>query len=191
MKNKILAIAQKLFPGYEKDIDSLTPYLEHKKYKAGDLLVREGETLDYVAFVLKGVLRKYFQNHCRDGQTLYFSFEGSIVAEMQTLLHNRPAIYSIQAVEDVELITLKSHHIDALCEQFPFLQQFSLPQLEKAYTRELEKLVISAASTAENRYRQMLVQQPDIIMRVPGHYIASYLGIRPESLSRIRRTVAS
>jgi len=190
VKNKILAIAQKLFPGYEKDIDGLVPYLEYKKYKAGDLLVSEGESLDYVGFVLKGVLRKYFQNHSRDGQTLYFSFEGSIVAEMQTLLHNRPAIYSIQAVEDVELIVLRSQHIDSLCDKFPFLQQLSLRQLEKAYTHELEKLVISAASTAENRYRQMLVQEPDIIMRVPGHYIASYLGIRPESLSRIRRNVA-
>jgi CRP-like cAMP-binding protein len=190
VKNKILAIAQALFPGCGKDIESNIPYFELKKYKAGDLLVRDGETLDYVGFVFKGVLRKYFQNHSRDGQTLYFSFEGSIVAEMQTLLHNRPAIYCIQAVEDVELIVLRSHHIETLSQKFLFLQQLSLRQLEKAYTNELEKLVISTASTAESRYRQMLVQQPDIIMRVPGHYIASYLGIRPESLSRIRRNIA-
>jgi CRP-like cAMP-binding protein len=190
VKNKILAIAQRLFRGYEKDIESLIPYLEYKKYKSGELLVCEGEKIDYVGFVLKGVVRKFYQNHSRDGQTLYFSLEGSIIADIHSLLHNRPAIYCIQAVEDVELIVLQSCHIETLCERFPFLQQLSLRQIEKAYTRELEKLVISAASTAESRYRQMLVQQPDIIMRVPGHYIASYLGIRPESLSRIRKSVA-
>ena len=190
MKNKIISIAKSLFPGHDQEIDELMPFFEYRKIKAGELLIEEGESYAYVGFVLKGALRKFYRNNSKDGQTLWFSFEGSVIADINSILHDKPAIYCIQALENTELMVLPSCYLESLCERFSFLKDFCPQQLERAYTKELEHLVISAAFSAEIRYVKILEQQPDIIVRIPGHYIASYLGIRPESLSRIRKHLA-
>ena len=130
------------------------------------ILLEEGKVADRLFFIHKGALRLFFYNEGKD-ITFQFFFEGDFVASFDSLYKRKPSLFSLESIEQTEVFAIKREDFYSLMEQTPLLK------------REYEEKLIE-------RYEELLREYPGIIQRVPQHYIASYLGITPVSLSRIR-----
>jgi CRP-like cAMP-binding protein len=153
-----------------------------KKYA---FYLKEGQVCKGMAIVNKGGLR-YFSRSEKGDHTIGFAFEGEWIGDYESFLLQVPSLDFIEALEDCELFTLSYADMQAL---YQYSQRF-----EKFGRIIAESLFISAAKqkrnlmmqSAEDRYLELLSSQPHIFERLPQHLIASYLGIQPQSLSRIR-----
>lgn len=119
--------------------------------------------------------------------TTNFFFEGSYVLNFMSLITGEPSDEYIQALEDSEIISLPQKKMERLREKFPNCQKFGRLIAEKAFVSMYRRQQAFLFLTPQERYLQLLEKRPKVIERVPQHYIASYLGITPEYLSRLRR----
>ena len=149
------------------------------------VLLEEGKIADKIYLVRKGCLRLFFYNEGKD-ITFQFFFEGDFVASFDSLYRGAHSLFSLESIEPSEVVSIKKedfyHKIESnlslrllyeekIIERFSFYQHLFLSRIK---------------NTPQQRYEELLKEYPNIIQRVPQHYIASYLGITPVSLSRIR-----
>jgi len=149
------------------------------------VLLHEGEISTHLFFVKKGCLRIWFNKDGKD-ITFQFFFERQGVSSIDSLLSNTPSMFTIESIEPTLLITLSKDHFDQLLHYYPDLKD-SLQEILFQRFRNYAALFLSMIKdTPRERYEDLIRNHPEIIQRVPQHYIASYLGITPISLSRIR-----
>lgn len=158
---------------------------EHLSVPGKTVLLEEGKVADKLYMIRKGCLRLSFFNDGRD-ITFQFFFEGDVVASFNSLHHRQPSLFSLETLEPAELSVIKKNDFYDLIQRIPSLRQaYEEKLIERFHTYQL--LFLSRIrNTPQQRYEELLKEHPDIIRRVPQHYIASYLGITPVSLSRIR-----
>lgn len=154
--------------------------------KKGELLARNGEICRQVSFINKGLLRMFY---LVDGKEICTGFgkENEYLAQYDSFLTKQPSAGNIDALEDCELINLSYDNMHALYEEEPVFQVFGRRIAELLFimisTQKKQLLILKP----EERYNYVLVNQAFIIQRVPQYMIASYIGITPEHLSRIRK----
>lgn len=152
---------------------------------AKTVLLEEGMVADRIYLIRKGCLRLFFYNEGKD-ITFQFFFEGDFVASFDSLYKGSPSLFSLESIEPAELqyimradfygimendLSMRLMYEEKIIERFSFYQRLFLSRIK---------------NTPQQRYEELLKEYPNIIQRVPQHYIASYLGITPVSLSRIR-----
>lgn len=144
-----------------------------------------GATCRTIYFIHSGLARVYYK---RDGIdiTENFSFQNQIVVRVESLFSGQPSRKGIQILEDSELIAIDASRLLQLYDQYPDLERLFRKVFEASYVETIRRIESFQFYGAEERYRRLLETQPEIIQRVPLKYIASYLGITPGSLSRIR-----
>lgn len=150
-----------------------------------DYLVFEGQLCRYLYFLQHGALRGFYN---LDGKeiTYWFAFEDDFVTSFHSFITQQPAIENIQLLEGSVLWAISKDNLSRLMNQHHDLERLVRVAYEKYYLRLEERFVNAQFKTATERYQNLLVQTPHIIERVPLGYIASYLGISQETLSRIR-----
>lgn len=177
------------FPGYRPALfEQLLPYLSEQSLDAGEHWLPIGKTCRQVAFVSSGLLRLY---HLSDGRELTHCFcrENSLATSYRSLIKGEPSDIAIQALEDTHLIALAFSDLQQLYQQDIFWQQLGRIAAEQEYLEtECHHRLLSDHS-ATDRYRHILDTQPDLLQRVPLQYLAGYLQIAPETLSRIRKKI--
>lgn len=144
-----------------------------------------GHTCKTIYFIKTGVARIYYFKEDID-ITESFAFENNIVARVESLFTNRPSKKAIQLLEDSELIAINATQLFRLYDQFPEIERLFRLIFESAYVDTVNRIECIQFHTAEERYSMLLKEFSDIIKSVPLKHIASYLGITPVSLSRIR-----
>ncbi|WP_010255283.1 Crp/Fnr family transcriptional regulator [Myroides injenensis] len=153
--------------------------------QARSIVIDEGKNSNYFYFVKKGILRGWT---LYDGKEVTFQFvsEGSFFCGIESFWYDKPSQYTIEALEDTELYILDKKQLKGLMkENLQLLEVFNEYMIERVLN--YQKLLISRIKeNPEKRYKHLLETAPEIIKRVPQHYIASYLGITSVSLSRIR-----
>ncbi len=187
MDNKLLYYFNKwvkLTPEEEEIIKSSFESCAIKKKK--DLL-EAGETCKYVYFITKGCLRSYFVDDKGNEHIYQIRMDNSWISDLQSFFTQKPSHYYIEALENSELLRISFEQLEKLYTRIPKLERYFRILFQKAYINALERLNATMWDSAEDRYQTMLKEQPDMFQRVPLVYIASYLGITPESLSRIRK----
>ena len=144
-----------------------------------------GHTCKTIYFINKGIARIYY---LKDGVdiTESFSFENNIIARVESLFTGKPSRKAIQILEDAELIAINSDLLFKMYDQFPEIERLFRLIMEAAYVDTVNRIESIQFYTAEERYKALMKENPDVIKRVPLKYIASYLGITQVSLSRIR-----
>ncbi|MDF2431259.1 MAG: hypothetical protein JWP44_890 [Mucilaginibacter sp.] len=148
-------------------------------------LIREGETVQKLFFIKKGCIRVWF-NHQGTDVTVQFFFEGEAATSLESFMNNEPSLFTIEALESCELAVLQKGNFDQLmADDLAFKDWFYGTALQKLLLHGKRLLSLIKDKPAE-RYRELARQQPELLQRVPQRYIASYLGITPVSLSRIR-----
>lgn len=174
----------------ENEILSIIENCDIKSFKKGQFLLRKNEQCKHTFFVENGLLRQFSIDEKGKEHILSFAPENWFVTDRESSYFNQPSAYYIQALEDSSVVMLNEDFIHLLSERFPTFIDFNNRLLHN-HIRHLQNrinLLLSAAT--EDRYLQFIKMYPDILLRVPQTMVASYLGITPESLSRVRRELA-
>ncbi|HEY0273231.1 MAG TPA: Crp/Fnr family transcriptional regulator [Chitinophaga sp.] len=155
---------------------------------ARTLLLKEGQVSQKAFFVVKGCLRVWFNNQGRE-LTCQFFFEGESVSSIESFRKNTPSQYNIETIEPSELYWIHKTDFEKMQEEQRDNVGYMQQMMQVLFERQLHYMQLFFSfirDTPTQRYQHLLDQHPEIIRRVPQHYIASYLGITPVSLSRIR-----
>lgn len=144
-----------------------------------------GHTCKTIYFINKGVARIYY---FKDGIdiTESLSFENNIIARVESLFTGKPSRKAIQTLEDAEVIAINANQLFKLYDTYPGIERLFRKIFEAAYVETVNRIEGMQFHSAEERYNTLLSEAPNVLMRVPLKYVASYLGITQVSLSRIR-----
>ncbi len=163
-------------------VSKLVHVVSLKKYSE---LQPIGHTCKTIYFLKKGVARIYYFKDDTD-ITESFSFENSIVVRYESLFNGQPSRKAIQVLEDSDVVSINAPKFFQLFDAFPDLEKVFNAIIRQALIDNICRLESIQFHSAEERYNALINEQPDVIKRVPLKYIASFLGITPVSLSRIR-----
>jgi len=186
MFEKLHSFFNQHFPITDEQFEHVKTLFVPKKVNKGEFLLREGEMTKYSVFVASGCLRTYTIDDEGKEHILQFSPENWWTGDM-SFKSNVPSQCFIDALEDSEVLLTELPSIQKLNEYIPAAAAFYQAALQKSVAAKNQRIVASLSATAEERYDDFLKKYPSLIQRVPQHMIASYLGITPETLSRIRK----
>jgi CRP/FNR family transcriptional regulator, anaerobic regulatory protein len=191
MFTAIKAYYKKLIPHLqEEDWNALEARLTVQHLKKGEFLTRQGETSRTVSFINKGLVRMFY---VADGKEICTGFvpENEYISCYASFLTQTPSIENIDALEECELINLSYDDIQFLYKQYPVMEIFGRKIAEMLFILVSSQITRQLALAPEERYQSIVQTQPFIIQRVPQYMIASFIGITPEHLSRIRKKMTT
>jgi len=171
----------------EKVVERL---FKKKIFQQGEHFLEAGTTCRYVGFIESGLMR-YYTNVDDEEKTYYFSKEGDFICDYQSFLPQQPSFRSIQALETAVIYRISHVHLGQLYRELEHGERFGRLVIERVFIDAIQQVTSMYNDTPETRYREFLTMHPDIGQRVPQYYIASYIGVKAPSLSRIRKRIMS
>jgi CRP-like cAMP-binding protein len=171
--------------------DLIKKYLTPKKLRKKQYLLQEGDVCKFIAFVEKGALRQYSLDENGNERIIQFALEGWTISDLYSFLTGETATYHIDALEDSELVLISKAAHEELLQKVAKYETYTRLKITGAYIAMQKRLTSIISSPLEERYSSFIALYPDIVQRVPQHMIASYMGLQPETLSRIRRRISS
>jgi len=157
-----------------------------KRLRRKQYLLQEGDIWHYNAFVSKGLLRTYRVDEKGIEHIIQFSSENWWTGDRQSYHSEEPARYNIDAFENSEVILISKEDFPKLLQQLPALDSFMKELMERSFIALQNRVHSNITFTAEEKYADFVKTHPAMLNRVPQHMIASFLGITPETLSRVR-----
>lgn len=190
--NTSVAIDQ--FKGYVKTLEGYStaafsialPWMIVRTIPKGGYFVKAGDTSLHFGYIADGMVRSYY---LKDGEeiTTCLCSESKFASSTASFITQTPSHISIRAIEEATIVQISYHHLQKLKAKDPFWSNFSRIIAEREFLFLENYNTRYARETAEEKYLRLLKEFPGIVNRAPLHYIASFLGIKPETLSRIRR----
>ena len=164
--------------------------LFHKKsFKKGDHLLSAGNVCRHIIFIETGLVR-YYINSDGEEQTNYFNKEGEFVCDYPSFLPQIPSNVNIQSLEDTTIFAINFNDMQQFYRDVEHGERFGRLGIEHVFTNIISQMMSLYTDPPEVRYRKFISNYADIGQRIPQYYIASYVGIKPQSLSRIRKRIA-
>jgi CRP-like cAMP-binding protein len=189
MKNELVNYLLKFVSLSEDEATFLNENVPVLTFKKGKILLREGDIADKCWFVLKGCVRE-FQNEDGLEKTTYFYTEEHAIVPAESFEKQQPYGYNLVCTEETILTESNLSSIPDSFEQFPKFEKISLILSGKYHKETKDLFATFITSSPEERYLHLLKTRPKLLQRVPQHQIASFLGVTPESLSRIRNRLS-
>lgn len=173
----------------DEEKEAITEGMDVEVYPKGTILLREGEIANLTYFVMKGCVRQYY---LVDGEekTNYFYTENQWVLSLKSMMNQTPVNHFWVCEEDCELVAGDERREQVIFKKHPRFEGIARKVLEHIIAEHQEFMEEYAVDNAEQRYQRLLARRPDLLQRLPQYHIASYIGIKPESLSRIRKRIA-
>ena len=159
-----------------------------KNFDKGTILLREGQVSKESYQNLSGLVRKYYIIDGNEVTTNFYE-EGTSIASFTSLHQKTPAKHYFECIEDCRLAVLNKGKEQELIEKVPQYETLCRTSIEEDLGKQQDSLAAYLTSSPEQRYLNLLNEQPHLLNRVPLYYLASYIGVKPESLSRIRKRV--
>ena len=175
----------------DEQFDLIAKDIVSKKIKKDTILLREGDVCSQVFFVAKGLLRAYTIDDVGKEHIIQFGPEDSWVSDRNSFYFNLPAMFYIDAIEDSEVIYVSKNFYDRAEKLIPGFNSFTVMILHNSIRFMQKRISLLLGATAEQRYLDFIELYPNLTLRVTQWMIASYLGITPESLSRVRKELAT
>jgi CRP-like cAMP-binding protein len=185
MRNPVLAMVANIIPLSKTLERAISNNLTFIKTEKKDILLKEGEICDYLYFVKKGLLRSYYEKDDQD-ITNWFLMENDLAISLLSFYRRQPSFETIEALEDCELYSIHYDALMALYAKYPIFNTVGRVLTEEYYCRSEEKTIGLRRQSAAEKYADFMIQSPELFNRVPKKYIASYLGVTTETLSRIK-----
>lgn len=188
MYQNLKEYCQKIIPFSGKETDLIDDFFELKTLKKKEFLLRDNAVCNFIAFISEGSIRHF---HVKNGneKTCDISFENMWVTDFQSFTHNNISIMNLQAMEDTTVFLIRKPDLYRLYKECSKYETFGRLMAENVAQRATEIAMSLSSEKPEERFQNLLKKQPDLFQRIPHKYIANFLGISPESLSRIQKRI--
>jgi len=190
MINVLLSHIQEKVALTDYDREAIKPFFVYKRLRKRQYLLQEGDVCKHLTFVCKGLLRTYNVDEKGDEHMSMFGWEGWWTSDFNSFLMAEPAVFNIDAIEDSELMVISLANYEALMLAVPIMDRYFRILYQNSLVTKERRLMSSITHSAEEKYMKLAESTPQIIERIPQNLIASYLGIAPETLSRIKKNLA-
>lgn len=160
---------------------------EFRKFNRNEFILKAGEVPKFSIFVLSGCLRQYNINEKGEESIVYFAEERHWIGDLSNMRNKTISPFNFQAIEACELLTISAENWQKAFVEFPWWTEAHITGYQKWTTILQQQMIDLHTKTGEVRYLNLLKSRPNLFQRVPQHFIASYLGLSPETLSRIRK----
>jgi CRP-like cAMP-binding protein len=188
MINSLLNNIQSLIRLSEQEKEIISTLFKEKTYKKGDFFLAEGQICKHVGFVAKGLMR-YYINHDGEEKTYAFSQEDQYVCNYESFLPQKPSSKIIQALEDSNVLVISHSDLQLLYANVREGERYGRIAVEAVFLQMLKDINSFYTETPEVRYEGFLNNHPDLQQRISQYHIASFVGVKPQSLSRIRKRI--
>lgn len=172
----------------DSELEIIMPYFEAKEYRKKTKLLDLGQVSNEVYYLVKGCIRLYCQ---KDGEELstYFFIENMFAGSYDSFLSRKPSKVAIETLEECEVLVLTHKSLEKLYDIFPKMNEFIRKAIEQRFVLLHDLFISYLLNSPEERYLTLLNDNPELLQRIPQHQIASFLGVTPVSLSRIRNRI--
>lgn len=170
-----------------KDIKLICNAYELKSFKKKDFLFQQGERSKFESYIVNGTLKVFYSDDRGNEHILYFAFKDWWVGDIASFNSKEPSIMSAQALEDTYLLSITYDKKEELFAKIPKLERMFRIVTQRTLTVLQKRFFLAMSGSAKDRYIQLIQRHPTIEQLVPQYQIASYLGILPESLSRMKK----
>ena len=174
----------------QEDAEYIARLFKLKEIKKGDFFLADGQVCKHAGFIVKGLVR-YYINHDGEEKTYEFGQENNFVCNYESFLPQIPSTKIIQALEDCEILQMSYTDLQLFYQSVSGAERFGRLVIEQVFVQLLQALSSLYTDTPENRYKKLLKEHPDLLQRVSQYHIASYVGVKPQSLSRIRKRIST
>jgi CRP-like cAMP-binding protein len=168
-------------------LDDIVTRFKSRKVKKNDFLLTEGAVCKDLVFVQEGCLRLYYVTNGIE-VSVWFAFKNSSAIDIYSFISEKPSGYFLQAIEESEILYLPKAELNKLYKIYPKMQEVMRNFWEDAILTLLDRFTALQRDSAEQRYLNLLTQPP-YIQKIPQKYLASFIGVTPTSLSRIRKNI--
>lgn len=155
-----------------------------------DIILSEGKIEKYLSFIEKGIVRFFVPTDDGNEITFVFAFDGWFMSAYDSFLTQSPCNYTIQALTDTTLWRLTYNDLQNLYNDLPMGNKIGRMASEQLFMMKTKREISLLKDTAEQRYKNLIKDQPHFLQHIPLQYLASYIGITPQALSRIRRRIS-
>ncbi|MDJ1498085.1 Crp/Fnr family transcriptional regulator [Cytophagaceae bacterium DM2B3-1] len=174
----------------EREITCIKQLFKEKTATKGDYFLQEGEVCRQVGFLVKGLVRYFINN---DGEEMIYDFgkEGNFMCNYESFLDHSASNKNIQFIEDSYFLTISYDHLQVFYEQIREGQKFGRIVCEQIFVDAIRKITSLYTHPPEKRYLHFMETYPDLQQCIPQYYTSSFVGVKPQSLSRIRKRMIS
>ncbi|GHE35497.1 Crp/Fnr family transcriptional regulator [Sphingobacterium griseoflavum] len=188
MAEKLIAQIRSVVELTPKEVNEISCLWKKKYLKKGDFFLADGQICKHVGFILKGLVR-YYVNQDGNDRIYAFGKEDDFVCNNESFIPQTPSTKIIQALEDCEILQISYTDLQILYRTVRCGERFGRLTIEQVFIQTLRDLSSMYTESPAFRYEKFIKEYPDLQQRLPQYQIASYLGVKPQSLSRIRRRV--
>ena len=188
MFNKLKEYCKRTVPLTDNELKLIDKYFDPSLLAKKDFLLTDGKICNFIAFISEGAIRHF---HLKNGieKTCDISFANSWVTDFQSFSHGTSCIMNLQALENTTVLVITKKNLSELYKACSKYETFGRLMAEQVAQRATDIAMSLSSDKPEERYLRLIKNHPDIFQRVQQKYIANFLGISPESLSRIRNRI--
>lgn len=172
-----------------EEINLVQSVSKEKKLRKKQFLLQEGDIWHYNAFICRGLVKTFSIAENGTEHIINFAPDNYWTGDRESLINETPSSLNIDAIEPTELILIEKSDFEKLCAEIPQLNQMVNQIIQKSFIVSQGRILANISFTAEEKYQNFLEKYPHIVNRIPQHMIASYIGITPETLTRLRRNM--
>lgn len=189
MISELIATIKKDVAVPEEEAVLIMSFFKEKKFKRNTVLLNSGEVAHEVFFILKGALHQFYIDEDGNERTCNFTFEHDFVTDLESFSQQTRSPSSIKALTETTCLIIRCTELVALMKISPATHEFFRILIERIAAKSIKRTKSLLSFSPEKQFLELIEEQPEIFQRVPQRYIAQYLGIAPESLSRIKKRV--
>ncbi|MCB0685570.1 MAG: Crp/Fnr family transcriptional regulator [Saprospiraceae bacterium] len=189
-ENKFVTYFSSISPLTKEESEAIGQSMRRKTFAKGDHLLREGQLSVSTYFILEGCVREYVLKDGEEATTNFFTEEQWAIS-LNNFTPDIPAKHNWVCVEDTTVVVGDEAQAQALFKRFPRFETISRTIMEAAFAEQKAALSSYYTDSPEQRYLRLLESRPGLLQRVPQYQLASYIGVKPESLSRIRKRISA
>lgn len=190
MKHKLVDYFHRISPLSNEEAQAILDSMVVKTCPKGTHLLMAGQVCTEAYFVLQGCVRQYYIVDGEERSNGFFT-EDEWVLSIQSMMNQTPADHFLVCAEDTTMVVGTEQREGDLYRRFPRFESISRMVMQKVLAEQQERFASHLTDTPEQRYLKLSKTRPDILQRIPQYHLASYIGVKPESLSRIRKRIAT